>query len=660
MNMVKRLGTVRKPVLITVCIVLVAAIAGVVFLVVQMNTHKSTTTTTVQSSTAQKGNVNTTVTGSGTLAAGTTTNIEVPTGIKIDSVAVASGDVVTAGQTLATLNTASIASELIDVDEEIDSVQDEIDALGTITDTSTTEYLQSIVLNSNLSDLQAKQARLATLLENPVITASSDGTIGTVSLTAGSETSSGSSSSSSSSSSSGSTASKASYDLEGTATQADYSLASASADSSSETATTLLAMTYDEATLAKNATLIGKDSTVTLSSDGTSIVGLDLEVQAPVTGEKPESKMGSSDAYTSNISWNCTGSTFQGDTEYTATITLTAKSGFTFYSDIVPTVTKATVNSSVMADESGTEGKVLVIKAKFAKTSAYSGSSSATSSTSSSNTASVGSASTSGGTSSSGASSSSGTSSSSGSSGASSSSSTSSSSTSTSTVNTTDMTGFTIISNDDATVTLSINEDDILSIKKGQSAKITLDALDDQSFTGTVTSVSGSSTSSSSSSTSSSSSSSVRYKVVVTVPRTSDMKIGMSASATISINESDNAVLIPSAALQERGNTTFVYTSLDSSGNPSGETTVETGLSDGSNVEVTSGLSEGTTVYYTKTTTSNSDSSTSSQNGGMGAMGAMSGGSAPSGGGGGSAPSGSGGSGGGPGGSGGSGSGKSS
>jgi len=124
------------------------------------------------------------------------------------------------------------------------------------------------------------------------------------------------------------------------------------------------------------------------------------------------------------------------------------------------------------------------------------------------------------------------------------------------------------------------------------------------------------------------------------------MRTGMSALATIAINESDNALLIPTAALQERGNKTFVYTSLDSNGNPAGETEVGTGLSSSSQVEITSGLSEGETVYYTKTETTSSTSSTSSSqsSGGMGGSmpsvgGSSSGGGMPSGGGSGSSGS---------------------
>ena len=138
---------------------------------------------------------------------------------------------------------------------------------------------------------------------------------------------------------------------------------------------------------------------------------------------------------------------------------------------------------------------------------------------------------------------------------------------------------------------------DILSVEKGQTAVITLDALENQEFEGTITKVSA---------TSSSGSSSAKYPVEITMKKTDDMKLGMSVSAIIQIDESKDAVLIPVNALQEKGNSTFVYTGTDEDGNPTGETEVETGLSDGSQVEIISGLKSGDTVYYLKAESSDS------------------------------------------------------
>ena len=79
-----------------------------------------------------------------------------------------------------------------------------------------------------------------------------------------------------------------------------------------------------------------------------------------------------------------------------------------------------------------------------------------------------------------------------------------------------------------------------------------------------------------------------------------NMRIGMTATVTIQVEQAVNVPVISIAALQERGEETFVYTSQESDGTLSGETTVETGLSDGEKVEIVSGLKEVDTVYYTR------------------------------------------------------------
>jgi hypothetical protein len=90
------------------------------------------------------------------------------------------------------------------------------------------------------------------------------------------------------------------------------------------------------------------------------------------------------------------------------------------------------------------------------------------------------------------------------------------------------------------------------------------------------------------------------------------MLAGMNASASIIVSEAENVLLIPAQAVTEEGNTSYVYTEKDdSSGELSGKTEVETGATDGNQIEITSGLTEGTTVYYQAMGTSSSDSENS-------------------------------------------------
>lgn len=182
-----------------------------------------------------------------------------------------------------------------------------------------------------------------------------------------------------------------------------------------------------------------------------------------------------------------------------------------------------------------------------------------------------------------------------------------------------EVTAFTMQSDDTMTLSVSVDELDINSVEVGQTATVTMDALEDVTLDGTVTSVSNSA--------SSSGNGSAKYTVEISVPKQDGMLIGMSASATIVVEESKNVVTLPVDALQEKGNETYVYTSVDGDGNLSGETEVETGLSDGDTVEITDGLSDGDTVYYEKT------GNTTSASAGMG-------GEMPSGGNGGEMPSG--------------------
>ena len=149
---------------------------------------------------------------------------------------------------------------------------------------------------------------------------------------------------------------------------------------------------------------------------------------------------------------------------------------------------------------------------------------------------------------------------------------------------------FTMSSSDTMILAVNVDELDINSVSEGQQAEISLDAMDDETFTGTVTKV-GSSASSSNGGV-------AKYTVEVEIPGDERMKEGMNASAAITIEKRENVVTIPVNALQERGTKVFVYTQTDSEGNLTGEQEVTTGLSDGSTVEITEGLSEGDKVYY--------------------------------------------------------------
>ena len=177
------------------------------------------------------------------------------------------------------------------------------------------------------------------------------------------------------------------------------------------------------------------------------------------------------------------------------------------------------------------------------------------------------------------------------------------------------VTAFTISGQEQMVISIDVDELDILSVQEGQEAQITLEALEDQLFTGVVTQVSDRT---------SGSEGSAKYTVEITVDKEESMRVGMSASAVIITDKKENVVTIPSDAVQEQGPRMFVYTQYDSEkGVLSGIQEVETGMSDGEKVEITSGLEEGDTVYYQRQESSSSDGESQSmpENGMFGGMG---------------------------------------
>lgn len=156
-----------------------------------------------------------------------------------------------------------------------------------------------------------------------------------------------------------------------------------------------------------------------------------------------------------------------------------------------------------------------------------------------------------------------------------------------------EVTAFTLASDDSMILSVSVDELDINSISEAQEAQVTLDAIEGETFTGTVVKVGNSA--------SSASGGVAKYTVEISIPKNEQMKVGMNASATIVIENRENVLTIPVNALQEKGDTVFVYTKKDEDGTLSDEQEVTTGLSDGDMVEITEGLSEGDTVYYQKT-----------------------------------------------------------
>lgn len=173
------------------------------------------------------------------------------------------------------------------------------------------------------------------------------------------------------------------------------------------------------------------------------------------------------------------------------------------------------------------------------------------------------------------------------------------------------------------TFEMSVDELDVRSVKVGQKVTVTADALENQTFTGTVTNVSLQSTQSNGV---------TNYPVTVTLDESGDLLPGMNVDGVILLDEVEDALLVPVDALM-RGNQVYVKDDsvTEASGNvPAGfrAVDVETGISSENYVQILSGLTEGQEVYVDE---SSKDTEAMFPMGGM-PGGNMPGGGAPGGG----------------------------
>lgn len=208
------------------------------------------------------------------------------------------------------------------------------------------------------------------------------------------------------------------------------------------------------------------------------------------------------------------------------------------------------------------------------------------------------------------------------------------------------------------TLSMSVDELDVGSVKVGQKVEITADAVSGETFTGTVTNVSLES---------SYSNGVTNYPVTVTLEDTGDLLPGMNVDARIILDSSENALCIPAGALM-RGNRVYVKKSagtdeaaaserkdaaeedgqsegeqgqderngsgqggqsgVSQSNVPDGFTAVqvETGIINDDYVEILSGLSEGDEVYVSESAGTTTTTWQMGGPGGMGEPGGMQGG----------------------------------
>ena len=538
----------------------------------------------IMSARAEKGDVSTTISSSGTLCGEEIAVVNLPAGIKIKKVLVSEGDIVKKGTKLASVYKASAAEILLSVRESIDDTEDDLDNLDDdeIADTTSDDYLQKLSLDQQLEDLESLESRLEKIIESGYVTADQNGVIGTIGVADDTEVgadvseqttdSSGNTSGNTKNTSSSKAVSVTGSTTSTTAAAAPYRLASSSVcsmavlkadgtDTDSETVTSKSSADDDAAESEAEEEAAEEEQ----STEETRSTDSDEGEKAEQNNDRDQDISGSQD--------NDKGSSDSGTSSTNSSTTTSGKGQ--------SNQTNENRSDNQTSNNNQNSGKV--------------------------NGASGGKAGGAGG----------GAASTAGSSG--------STSSDDSSVGDIEMAAaFRLNSNDRMLVTVSVDEADIESAEAGQSAEITLNALPDETLTGVITKIGN---------VASSSSGSAKYSVEIAVDKTDQMKEGMTASATIYIEEAKEALLIPSAAIQEENGKAYVYTKKESDDNLSGKTEVTTGLSDGSKVQVTEGLQEGDTVYYAVISRDSGDNGDRRQDKGPGDMGGgMPGGAPPSGG----------------------------
>lgn len=163
------------------------------------------------------------------------------------------------------------------------------------------------------------------------------------------------------------------------------------------------------------------------------------------------------------------------------------------------------------------------------------------------------------------------------------------------------------------TFEMSVDELDVGSVQVGQKVSVTADALEGQTFTGTVTNVSLESVQSNGV---------TNYPVTVTLDETGDLLPGMNVDGVILLDQTEDALMIPIDSLM-RGNRVYVKddTVKEAEGSvPAGfrAVEVETGLTNDDYVEIVSGLSEGEEVYVNESSKSSDAFMMGVPGGGMG------------------------------------------
>ena len=142
------------------------------------------------------------------------------------------------------------------------------------------------------------------------------------------------------------------------------------------------------------------------------------------------------------------------------------------------------------------------------------------------------------------------------------------------------------------TITIGIDETDILALQEGQEAEIVVDSIGETVYPGAVREISK---------VANTSTGVTQYSAEILLDKAVGMLPGMTADVDIKIQGSDNALIIPVDALHQTSTGAYVYTAFDQETQQyGGKVDVVLGMQNHEYAEILSGLQVGDTVYYTK------------------------------------------------------------
>ena len=139
---------------------------------------------------------------------------------------------------------------------------------------------------------------------------------------------------------------------------------------------------------------------------------------------------------------------------------------------------------------------------------------------------------------------------------------------------------------------VSISESEINKVQKSQEVQIELSAMEDKTYTGSITSIDNAGTYSASGTT---------FTAVIEFTNDGNVKPGMSASCTIVLEKAEECIAVPINAVQVQDNQKYVVVVKDDGTTENVD--IETGISNANYVQVISGLEGGEKIQMIETVT---------------------------------------------------------